>query len=279
MKKFVITFLICLMSVLSIFAFTACDDETKKGNEGGSGNNTEQNDNNNNGDNDNPEQDGNKEVRTIVTEEEWINALKKVTKDNVADTSYLNVSINTYYYEPHVDHYEEKRAILTYDYKNKIIHNFSTSYNSQEPDKLNKYEWYMWTDSNGIYYEYENYDGKVRIGVSNEVDFDVFFKDYIVSNLRYIIAYKWYYENITEDFDKFTYDEEKGEYHGSTTNASAGGETDDFYFVFADGKLVKSGLDFIYNGGHNRSWQEEYTYEVAVTIPDEILNLDFAIDD
>ncbi len=279
MKKFITAILICILSVISIFAFTACDNETKKGNEGGSGNNTEQSGNNNNGESGDPEEGGSKEVRTTVTEEEWINALKKITIDDITDTSFLNVTLNTYYYEPYTDHYEEMKGIFTLDIINKIIYQSSTVFNSKEPDKFEKFEMYRWIDSDETYYEYANYKGDVEMGASNDEYYINFFKAIAVNYLNSLVAYKSYYENITEDFDKFTYDEEKGEYRGSTTNVSAGGETDVFYFVFADGKLVKSGLDFIYNGEHNRSWKEEYTYGVSVTIPDEILNLDFGIGD
>lgn len=243
MKKRVITILLGLLSVIFTFGFTAC----------GNGN----------------ENETEKEVRTTVTEEEWRMALMSKEMEKFEDKSFFNVKITTYFHDPYFDDKENEASELTavyiIDYINKTFYVYNTG---ERPEEL-----YAWL-SGGVVYYWQN----GRTGASNE--FDDFFVDGSGAEyyLNHSAGFQHYYLDICDAFDKFTYDEDKKEYVGSTVNASSGGETNNYYFAFADGKLVRSGLQFVYNGLEGRTWKEEYVYGCTVTIPDEILNLDYELD-
>lgn len=277
MKKFITAILICILSVISVFAFVACDDETKKGNESGSGNNTEQSGNNNNGENSTPEEGGNKEVRTTVTEEEWEAAFNYFDFDEVENKSDINFTLKCTFKDAG---YESQGVyVYAFDYMNKVSYIGLTLEASREGAyTMDLYDWFDNDETLTYYYKYdfkdtpeENTVGKGKSSGGLD-DFDDNMKFYMSQVRRWI-----HVNDFGRYYDEFNYDESTGayirqeEYEGSEYK-----EIYNYVLSFADGKLVKANIkeEMQHELGVITTYSNnEITYGTNVKVPEEILKM------
>ncbi len=249
MKKIVTAFTACAFAAMLVFSFAACgvkEEVIVK------------------------EEDSiNEEVIVkTVTKSEWEKAFYEINVEAVDELSLYNFTVSAKTSETYEGYKKEGIDSYVFDYKNKAVRMIGKSvenHNGQVEESVN--DTYIWEVKDGVSISFSKTNDNTNITLF-ECDF---YKDVYAYYLNFygMFAINHYFEDIADNFGKFSYDEEKGDYYYQTSNLSSGGEDDIFRISFVNGKLAGTSLEFLYNG-NARSWTTEYSRTGTVIVPDEI---------
>lgn len=241
MKKFVTTLLLCVLSAVMLFAFTACNnDENDKQNDTGDDQTTV--------------------TGNTVTEEQWKEALKFLvvedgsTKENLVSDVNFNCI------------FDMTQPTRKYIYEVKINNKNKALYSKIDNDEYGFMQFYYWQDGNTYYTANADGSGKTSEELQPNGEFGI---NYMINNHIYtycggaaITLYK-----VSGNYSKFVYDETKKTYSATLTE----GVSAEFTLAFDAGKLVK--LKFEVKDTESINIQEfTFTYEPAVTVPAAVLS-------
>lgn len=252
MKKFITTLILSLLSVLCVFAFTACSDGNEKETEK-EGTETET------------------EIKTTVNEEEWKTALTYFK----VDSEEGGIPIKTDY--PRIDFSCNVKSYINGDWDGTNDYTITLEFNKNAFEyKVGAEAYYGWKDGDTCYMITDGYQTDIETGEVIEC-----YSKKIISeeeSLEGLDAYIFVSAGgiyicelgLVDKFSEFTYSEEKKEY-AMRIDYEEG--SCDISIKFVDGKLSLLEITNISEEEGSITTIYKYAYGTTVTVPEYFLNL------
>lgn len=234
MKKFISAILLCFLSFVCVFSFTAC-----RADPGDSG----------------EEELPPDDVKT-VTEKQWKKIFGLFDEENYKN---VNLTLNCSALDGNLNY------SYVFDYANKKLHySYCLSTEGEDDDEI---EYYFWQGGEFAYF-YKKYTKGPNVDESKTyTDFDSMFKTYLTEFSETYAKY-----GLKDKYGEFTYNEETEEYTAQLQCDSPLPPKCNMTFKFAGAKLCKWVTGYEDEGVFETS-TIEYVYGETVTIPQNILDM------